>query len=165
VKLFVRTAFECDPETLWALFNDDAEFNERLEAASGVCREVVERHDEGDVQVWRLRCASKKELPKFMAKALGAKHLTYDQVSRFDRARNELQWDVVPTLLSDRVTATGVTRLIPGDGECERVIDGEITVRIPLIGGRIEKKLVEEIQGSYEKAAQIAADLIDEREA
>jgi hypothetical protein len=162
MKLSIRNTFPCDPATLWAIF-DDPEFDRRLEDQSGVKRELIGTRAEGPVQVRTLRCMSKKELPGFMATALGSKHLSYDQVSRFYADRNELHWEVIPTLMKDRVTARGVTRVIPGNGECERVIEGTIEVRVPLVGGRIEAKLLEEIQASYERAAAIANDLIDER--
>lgn len=165
MKLSIRNTFACDPATLWHIFNEDAEFDRRLEAESGVIREVTEQREEGSRRIWKLRCTSKKELPGFMATALGSKHLTYDQVSTFDPERNTLHWEVVPTLLSDRVTAKGVTRVYDHGGECERVIEGEISVRVPLVGGRIEKKLLEEIEASYVRAAAIANDLIDERDA
>ncbi len=162
MKLTIRNTFPCDPATLWAIF-DDPEFDRRLEAESGVRRELVGTTHEGAVVVRTLRCFSKKELPGFMATALGSKHLSYDQVSRFYADRNELHWDVVPTVMKDRVTARGITRVIPGSGECERFIDGTIEVRIPLVGGRIEAKLMEEIKSSYDRAAAIANALIDER--
>jgi hypothetical protein len=165
MKLSIRNTFPCDAETLWHIFNEDPEFDRRLEEQSGVSRVVTDRRDEGGVRTWRLRCTSKKELPGFMASALGAKHLVYDQTSRFDPARNELVWEVLPTLLSERVTAKGTTRVIPGDGECTRIVEGEISVRLPLVGGRIEKKLMEEIEASYVRAAAIANALIDERDA
>jgi hypothetical protein len=98
-----------------------------------------------------------------MAKAMGSKHLEYNQTSRFNRATNVLEWNVVPTVMADRVTAKGRTEVTVQGGQCLRVINGEIKVKVPLIGGRIEKKLMEEIGSGYERAAEIAASLIAAR--
>lgn len=164
MKLSISNHFDCDPETLWSVFNSDA-FNERLDAQSGVRRDVVATRNEGGIEVTELRCVSKKELPGFMAKALGSKSLEYMQTSRFDPKTNRLEWSVDPTVLSDRVTAKGTTVVTPqGDG-CLRQIEGEITVRLPLVGKKIEQKLMEEIGSSYERAAEIAAEMIAEQKA
>lgn len=162
MKLSIRNTFNCDPATLWEVF-DSPEFNERLEAESGVRRDVVSDSKDGDIEVRVLRCISKKELPGFMAKAMGSKHLEYNQTSRFNPSTNVLEWNVVPTVMAERVTAKGRTEVTQNGDQCLRVINGEIKVRLPLVGGRIEKKLMEEIGSGYERAAEIAKSLIAER--
>ena len=164
MKLSIRNTFPCDATTLWEVF-DSPEFDRRLEAESGVRREVVSESQDGDIGVRVLRCISKKELPGFMAKAMGSKHLEYTQTSRFDPKTNTLEWDVVPTVMADRVTAKGRTTVTSAGDGCERHVQGEIKVRLPLVGGRIEKKLMEEIGSSYERAAEITNELIEERSA
>jgi len=162
MKLSIRNSFPCDPATLWEVF-DSAEFDKRLEAQSGVRREVISESQDGEIGVRVLRCISKKELPGFMAKAMGSKNLEYTQTSRFDPKTNSLEWNVVPTVMADRVTAKGHTTVTPSGSGCDRHVQGEITVRLPLVGKRIEKKLMEEIGSSYERAAEIANALIRER--
>ncbi len=162
MKLSIRNTFSCDPATLWEVF-DSPEFDARLEAESGVVRELLSESMDGDIEVRVLRCISKKELPGFMAKAMGSKHLEYNQTSRFNPATNVLEWNVVPTVMAERVTAKGRTEVTVTGDQCLRVINGEIRVRLPLIGGRIEKKLMEEIGSGYERAAEIAKSLIAAR--
>ena len=159
MKLSIRNTFPCDPATLWEVF-DSPEFNELLDTESGVRREVVSITMEGDIEVKNLRCISKKDLPGFMAKAMGTKHLEYNQTSRFNAKTNVLEWTVIPTVLTGRVTAAGITTVTQQGSSCERHVDGEITVRLPLVGKRIEKKLMEEIGNSYVRAAAIANRII-----
>ena len=41
-----------------------------------------------------------------------------------------------------------------GSDKCARVWDGVCKVKIPLVGGQVEKYLVSEIQESYRKATE-----------
>lgn len=162
MKLHQRHEFDTDAAGLWELFNSDA-FESRLEEVSGVRMRTLEVREEGDIEVRTIESVSKKELPGFMASALGAKHLTYTQTNRLDRKANRLQWKVVPMALADKVTAEGTTVVTEQDGRSVREIEGEITVRIPLIGGRIEKAILQEVERSYDRAAKLAQQILAER--
>ncbi|MBW1881169.1 MAG: DUF2505 family protein, partial [Deltaproteobacteria bacterium] len=42
-------------------------------------------------------------------------------------------------------------------------VTGDVVVRLPLIGGQIEKVILREVQASYERAAELALDLIQKK--
>lgn len=153
--------FDCTPEQLWDIF-ESRRFDERLEEVSGVRREVLEEREEDGVIHKKLRCISLKELPGMMKKALGTEHLEFEQTNRLDRSQNILEWDVVTPFLTDRVDAGGTTR-VKADGKgCARTIDGEISIQLPLVGKKMEKKLADNLRESYEKAAEIAREMLAE---
>lgn len=162
MKFTMTHTFDCPAELLWEIF-DDPEFDRRLEAATGVRREVLESGTEGDVETKLLRCISLKEMPAMMAKALGTESFEFEQSNALDRKKGELVWKVKPAVLADRIDAQGVTRVRPGGPGCVRTIEGEITIRIPLVGKKMEGKLSENIKSSYEEAARIAGEMVKER--
>ncbi len=155
MKLFVQSDLPFDAKTAWSLF-ESPEFDARLEDAANITCELLEEKMEGDVKVRRLRYTSKTELPGMVATALGSKNLTYVQTNRFDASKGRLDWTVALPVLTDRVDVGGVTTITDTSGGSRRVVDGEINVRMRLVGGRIEKAVV----GQFEKSMRRAVDLV-----
>ena len=99
-----------------------------------------------------------------MKMALGIEHFEYVQEQRLDRQENTLDWKVETPFMTDRVDASGVTRVEVTDRGCRRQVDGEIRVRLPLMGKKMEQKLAERLQTSYEEAVDIAREMLEERD-
>lgn len=155
--------FDCTPQELWDIF-ESREFDDRLEEETGVRREVLDERSVDGIIHKKLKCISLKELPAVMKKALGTDHLEFEQTNELDREASVLKWDVVTPFLTDRVDAGGKTRVEPSGEGCTRTIEGEITIRLPLVGKKMEKKLSENLRDSYEKAATIAREMLKARE-
>lgn len=155
MKLYLESDLAFDPATAWAIF-ESKEFEARLEEATDLVCEVLGETTEGSVQVKHLRFTSKRELPAMVARALGSKNLTYEQVNRYDAARSELAWSVQLPVMADRVSVGGVTRITPAPGGAKRVVDGEISVRVRLVGSQIEKVVVAEFERSMARAVDLA---------
>lgn len=137
------------------MYWDDA-FDEVLYETTGVRRELVASREEGGIIIRRLRFVPDRDLPAPAASLLGTKRLTYEQENRFDPARDELAWKVLPTVLPGRLSAQGRFRIEELPGGCEQVIEGEIVVSVPLVGGQIEKAVVAEVERSYARTAVAA---------
>lgn len=165
MKLHIENSFPADPRTIWDLFIS-RDFESRLEEASGVIYETLSEEMVDGVECRRVKVTAKKDLPRIVAKALGSGRLSYTQVTYLDRDTHILEWEVIPMAMSDQVTAKGVTMIVPEeDGGCRRVVDGNVSVRIPLVGGAIEKAIVREVEDSYNKASTMALTMLDERAA
>ncbi len=153
--------FRCPPEKMWEVYEDD-EFERRLQEATQVRREVLEEREEDGVQIKRLRCVAEKELPKPMKMALGIEQFEYEQEQRLDRKENLLEWKVVTPFMTDRVHAAGTTRVEPTERGCRRKVEGDIQVRLPLVGKKMEQNLARRLQTSYEEAVDIAREMLEE---
>jgi len=162
VKLHIESVFPASPSTVWDTFNDPV-FEKRLEEQSGIQYKMLSEATENGIEVRKLQCIAKKELPKVIAKTLGADRLSYTQVNRLDRSKDRLEWEVIPMAMADKVVAKGITTMVFKDGRSYRVVNGEITVKIPLVGGAIEKAIVSEVETSFVKAAEVALKLMQER--
>jgi hypothetical protein len=154
MKISARHAFACTPQQLHDLLDDEA-FNHRLLDAARIDAEVLQNERIDGVMVRRVRCVSRDELPGFMSKAMGIQRLEYEQRSTTDPASGDIRWEVHPAMGGDRVQTRGTTVVRPTAGGCERIVDGECTVRIRLIGGKVEKLLVDGTHQRYEEAAAL----------
>ena len=154
MKLAVRHTFPCTLDVFWQMFWDD-DYDRMMQEATGNDRELLKDEQKGDERHWRMRFTPRQELPKMVAKATGAKKLIYEQTSRLDADR-VLHWEVIPAIVPDKVTARGTMRAVPVQGGVDRIVDGEISVRIPLVGGRIEKAIHQSVLDGYENAYQVS---------
>jgi hypothetical protein len=162
LKLNVRHAFDCTPETFWELYWDEA-FDEALRADAGVQRELLEEREEDGVLFRRLRFTPDRELPAAAAALLGTKKLVYEQENRWDRATSTMHWRVVPTILPGKLDAQGTFRVETTPSGCEQVVEGDIIVNVRFIGGQIEKHVVGEVEKSYEKTAATCREWLKKR--
>ena len=162
MKLYSQADFQADPATVWNVFASQI-FMDRLREVTQITQTVLERREEGGLVIERIGNVSAKELPSIMSRALGSRTLTYEQTNRFDPATNRLEWAVQLPVMSNKVDIRGVTTAVVKGSGCVRTVDGVCNVRVPLVGGRIEKAIVSEFTKSYARAADIARALIREQ--
>lgn len=163
MKLYVEAELPVDAATCWDIFESD-DFRRRLEQKARIKQHILEERAEGGVIRKKVRTEPERELPAVAAKLLGSSKLSYVQDSTLDRENNRLDWTVRMDAMSDRVDVKGRTTVVPlPSGGCKRIVDGEITVRVRLVGGQIEKAVVAEFEKSMARAVDIARELIRER--
>lgn len=161
MKLLVRHTFPCSLDVFWQMFWDP-DYDRMLGRAAGVSREMLWDRSEGAVRRWRMKFIPDQELPALVAKAIGTNRLVYEQESELTADRT-LKWEVFPAVVPDKVTAKGSMVARPAGQGVERLVDGEITVRIPLVGGRIERAIHQSVLDSYERAYEVSLRWLDER--
>jgi hypothetical protein len=162
MKIAYRHRLPADPATAWAELQSAA-YSEAVAKEGGADVQVIEESEKSGARVRRIRVTGRRPLPGFAQKALGTERLSYVQEETSIPGAYKLRWKVVPDALPDRVVAEGTYELLSdGDGSI-RAIDGTIDVRIPLVGGRIEKALAEELQKSYDRTALFAQRWLTEK--
>lgn len=160
MKFRIAHSFPCTPSTWWEIAHRP-DVEAALAAAAEVTLEPLaaagpDAASHGATRVSRIRVRPHRPLPPLVQKALGAERFSYVQESAHDDARHTTRWTVLPEVLGDRIACSGTAsvRELPG-GRCERVIEGEITVRVALVGGAIEKAVVDELERSYGRGAEV----------
>jgi hypothetical protein len=162
VKLAVRHRFDCSVDQFWTMYWDP-EFDQRMQREAGVTREILEERREGRIVVRRVRLTPQRELPGPVATVLGTKKLIYEQENRWDEDKRVLHWRVIPSVLPGKLDAAGTMTVWPSGSGCEQVVDGNIEVRVMLIGGRIEQGVVDEVAKSYERTAASCRKWLEEK--
>jgi len=162
MKLYVEDYLPASPSEVWDIFESD-EYKERYHEETGDTLHLLERSFEGDVEIQRIRNEPNRELPGVIAKAIGAKKLCFVQENRLDRSTGRMEWTVRLEVLSDLVTVEGVTYCVEDSGGTKRVIDGEIKVAVPVVGGQIERVVVSEFEKSMRRAVDLGLEMIEER--
>ncbi len=152
----IRDTFDVSADRFWEVFFSDA-YNDGLWPAIEVDYKQLkfERTGEGK----ELRIIREQELtphrqaPKVIQKLVKGTVIHYVEANDYDASKSSMDIVTTPNFAADRVHNTGVFSVKDaGDGKCERTWAGVCNVKIPLIGGQVEKYLVSEIQESYRKA-------------
>lgn len=155
MRLDVRHLFPCSAADLWSILADptyQAEANE----ATKLKKEVLESRNEGGVRFERIRVFVQRELPAPMARALDVDRISYVQEQRWRDGDHSMKWVVIPDVGARYVQCRGDFRVADrGRDECERIITGELSVSVPLVGSRMEKKTAEDLQAGYDANARI----------
>ncbi len=159
MKIHISHRFSASARQYWDATRDPA-YDAQLGRAAEVDFTVLAKEDRGAVAYARTRVSPRKELPLLAQKALGAARFTYVQENETNDGTMTTTWRVIPDVLSDKVKCSGVSRVIDVPGGCERIIEGELTVSIPFVGGTIEKHVMEQLERSYARGADVAREFL-----
>lgn len=152
--------FNTDPEHFWRIFLDET-YNDELYQRLGVKeRTMLECQDDGDTRHWRVRVMPKRDLPGFLKKLLGG-DLGYTETSTLWRKKNQIRSDIEPTLLGSRTKMSALYTIEPlAPGRVLRTYEGDLTVSVAVVGGRIESFIVGDLQRSYDLGAKVTEEWI-----
>lgn len=81
--------------------------------------------------------------------------LSWVEVSTLDREMHTIELRVVPDHYGDLLRFTGSVALQPVGDHTERTLDGEVKVRVPLVGGRVEGAVVSGLREHAEVEEQV----------
>lgn len=160
MKLSLSHVFPCTPLEFFDLL-DDPELDAVQARESNMTRELIERRTNPDgTRFKKVKCRPNRTLPAFLKPFIGAEGLVYFQVQEADPARGTLRWSVETPALGERMKIGGTTKVEAHPDGCRRTIDGEVTVDVRFVGGKIEEFLAEDVRKSYEKTAVAMAAFI-----
>lgn len=151
MKIQTRHTFPGTLEQFWTSWWDQG-LDAELSGTSAVRRERLSHTEEGGVTTSRMRFHTPYTLPSMVQKAMGVATLSYEQVTRVDQAQGLVRWEVVPPVYPDKVRARGTVtiRALPGGG-VERLLEGEVVVGVPLVGGTMEKAICDGIVKGHDE--------------
>jgi len=159
MKFELRHAFACTPAELWAI-TDSEPFEQRLAALTDARRELLTERVENGTRYVKRRISMRRDLPAPMKKVLGGDEISYDQETWRPVDGDRLRWKISPRVLADRFVGEGTTTVRATAGGCERIIAGDLSVKVPLVGSAMEKRLVDDVSASYERAAAVVREML-----
>ncbi len=156
MKIELVQHFETDPQTFWTVFFDEA-YNEALfRDGLKVIERTVLDSKENDQEISRVvRVTPAEAVPAAVQKLIGG-DTTYVEHTTYRKGSNEAHIKV--EMLADRIKSkfsfNSVIRVEPDGNGIKRTLAGELKVKIPLMGGNIEKLVAEGLQRNDRKAAE-----------
>jgi hypothetical protein len=147
--------FDIDPAGYWKIFLSP-EFNKDMFGELKMKKyEVLERTDDGKHFHRVQQLEPSTPIPSFLQSVI--KSTGYTETDELDWATNVMKVKIDTQMFKDRFHMAGDYIVSPLDGgkRCKREFRGEVKVSMPLIGGRVEKYMMEQLRDSYDLAARV----------
>ena len=145
--------FPTTPDKYWDMFFSEA-YNAALWKPLDIEWELLEfrREGEGEAEVIHRvqRQTPKRDVPSALRK-LVKDAISYEERNVWRRADNTMQVVTTPNFFADKFSASGVYKLVPlGPNKLKRVWTARCECKVPLVGGKVEKHVVDEVKRSYQ---------------
>lgn len=116
-------------------------------------RVVLSQEDDGGKVIRRTRCVLDIDIGGPAKAFVGDGDPAWIEVAEWDPDEMTWSWVIEPEVAAELLEAHGRTSIeTEGKGSARRVV-GEVKVRVPIYGGRVESKIAEELETSYQEEA------------
>ena len=120
--------------------------------------EVLGHEDDGGAVRRRVRYRFTGDLNAAVRRMVDPTRLTWVEESTFDRATHRVDARIVPDSYGDWLTARYATRFdVEGDDRTRRVVEGDVTVHLPIVGRKVEGAIVSGLREHAEAEAVACA--------
>jgi hypothetical protein len=107
-------------------------------------RVIVENHETETLRKTSWRVTSLRALPMIARPFVSGGRLSFLEMMSWNRATNAIEMSVVPEILGGRVQIAGSYDLSQiAEGQVRRIYKGTITAALTLVGGKIERGILE----------------------
>ncbi len=125
--------------------------------------ELLELDRDGDRAHQRIRYHFTAELSGAVTRVVDPEKLTWIDDARYDLTTHTSRHRIFPDNYADRLQATYDVALEPLGDSTRRVATGELTVHVPLVGGRVERAIVSGLEERAAAEAELLGRWIAER--
>jgi hypothetical protein len=115
--------------------------------------------------VHRIRCVLDIELNPTVRRLVGQGDPAWIEESTWDPDKMQWAWDIHPEIGGELLSAKGTIDLEDGGDKTERHVRGQVKVRVPLYGGKVEGWIVEGLERAYEEEAERITEWIEREKA
>lgn len=85
---------------------------------------------------------------------------TWDEIATFDPATHTWAFEIRPNVLSGRIDCRGRYTFVPDGDGTKRVVDVDLRVKVPLVGGRVEREIGKGLKETMDAEARLLADYL-----
>jgi hypothetical protein len=126
---------------------------------------LLDQVDRGPSVSQRVRYTFTGHLSPAVTKVLDPQRLTWVEESELDRATHRTVFSIVPDHYGARLSCSGTVALAALDGGTRRTVDGDLTVRFPLVAAKVERAIVSGMGDHAQVEARFVQAWLDARDA
>jgi hypothetical protein len=155
VRFEVVHSFPYDPDTVADAILDE-DYQHSLEDVESVeHRELLSQEERPDgTVVRRTRCVLDLHITGMAKSFVGDGDPAWVEEATWHPERMEWTWVVIPEVAEGLLDAKGTIALRGNGNGTERVIEGDVKVKVPLYGGKVEGWIVAGIEQAYAEEAE-----------
>jgi hypothetical protein len=154
MKVAVEHVFAgLQPAAYEALYFDEA-FNEALGVHLHMGRSLLRLDRSAERIVRHVRYEPLQDPGSEAKQAFGSSRASFVEELEYDRRVLRGIWRTIPNLFAERVKSTGTIEFAVAPTGTQRLVSGDVTVKLFGFGGRVEKMIAAEIGKSYERSTE-----------
>lgn len=154
MKVAVEHVFAgLQPAAYEALYFDEA-FNEALGAHLHMGRSLLRLDRSAESIVRHVRYEPLQDPASEAKQAFGSSRTSFIEELEYDRRVLRGIWRTIPNLFAERVKSTGTIEFAVAPTGTQRLVRGEVSVKLFGFGGRVEKMIAAEIVKSYASSTE-----------
>ena len=163
MELRAETDYPAPPEAVFALLCDEAFRSAVCEATHALSHHVEVGTSDGDVTVRTTRVMP-AEVPDFVRRIVG-ETLTVEQAERWGpaEASGARSAGITVTVTGQPAGMTGSRRLEGTANGTHESVRGDVKVRVPFVGARIEPEIADAIKAAIRKEGDLARQWLADR--
>jgi hypothetical protein len=141
--------------------SNDAAYQERLADLPNVAeRRITTLEEAADGSIHRVvRYKLGAHLPPPVAAVVGTA-ATWDEIADFEPATNTWTFEIRPHVLAGRIECRGTCRFLPDGEGTRRVVEVDLGVKVPLVGGRVEREIGKGLEETMGAEARLLEEFI-----
>jgi Protein of unknown function (DUF2505) len=125
--------------------------------------ELLELQQDGDRAHQRIRYRFTAQLSGAVTRVVDPDKLTWVDDARYDLTSHTSRHRILPDNYADRLKASYDVALEATGDSTRRLVTGELTVHVPLVGGRVERAIVDGLEEHANAEAELLGRWIAER--
>jgi len=152
------------PQDIFDIYFDPTHNEEQDRLAEIDRRELVEHKDTLEIREVVYKVFPRRLLPAAVKAFQKSGPLHYIEHVVWRKADDVIDFSIKPSVMGDRAHIVATYRLVPvGPGRVKRTYEGSADVDVPLVGRRIERAIVEELERSMQRTAKCTQEWLDRR--
>ena len=154
MRFRIEQQFNASVEEVEAAYLDAAFLDVVAELPKLGRPQLLDQREDGDVVHQRVRHAFTGHLSSAVTAVVDPAKLTWVEESTIDRRTHRTRFTIVPDHYKSRLECDGEFVLEPTASGARRTAVGDIKVRFPLVGGKVERAIVSGLQEHAEAEVQ-----------
>jgi hypothetical protein len=158
----MRHDIETDEDTYWSKIVFDEAFNKAMYVDHLGIKWTLQDQKEDDAKITRRVHVEPPvgNLPGPVKKVIGDK-LAYTEEGTFDKKTKRYTFKVTPSTMAEKSKISGeMWTEKAGDKKVTRVAKMHVEVKVMLVGGMVEERIISDLRQSYDKGTTFTNDYI-----
>lgn len=152
------------PRKIFEIYFDPENIAEQDRIAEIDRRLLLEERETDEVLERTYKVYPRKQPPAVAKPFLDEGSLHYIEKLVWKKAEDKIEFDIRPSVAGGRAHIGATYRVAPvGPDRVRRVYEGKATVKIPVVGGRVERGIVDELEASLKRTALCTQEWLDRR--
>lgn len=163
MRFALEQRFSAPVEAVEAAFVDPALLAELATLPELGRPQLLDHVDTGQTVTQQVRYAFAGDVSPAVTAVVDPQRLTWVEHSELDRATHRSVFRIRPEHYPDRLSCSGTVTLEPAGGGTLRTVEGDLRVRFPFVGSKVERAIVSGLRDHAAAEARVVQAWLDSR--